>query len=456
MTEYSNYLNKMLINKNCDIYELYDRFSAVEPPFGLQALIRTKHLHKVHTQHSRNFIEWLADSVINCAKCDKHKLISYFFLIEKVCDPLIFWRNITCNAEDKDALIQESVKILQSLNSDIQDHFTSDYYKERLRREFKVLISSGEWANVHEKTLHNAMSFKHAVNYLLSNTFYILYVHSKALLITTLENKDDIPLIWGIMSNAGVNITLDIAHATKSHSLLFCCYASILSEHNHRDLTEAQEQTLTSLIAKTSNTDFFPHLMNIVARYPSRYPKLQTALGKALAKSKSPTAVIQYLEAINLRSIDFHDSCRKAVAECLSSFAAQADKERLQTAWGNAYRIWSDWKFDISSKDDVYLLDIKASALDYAIVRYFLDCCSAEERDKFIEKRLDGLNRISEQWYESHIDLKNHWNLELSQLQPVFQANEITKDPSQPYLIIDKFYTLDAIQNNKYVQAYIS
>ncbi|MEZ8881576.1 hypothetical protein BCT53_03905 [Vibrio lentus] len=456
MIEYDNYLSDVLIAESNDTYDLYDKFNAAECPLGLRELCRGRYQHKVRTQASNDFIKWLTDSVLNYENRAKNKLESYFFLIEKISSPMCFWRNILCTSKQIAPLIQDSVNIIQSLKSDIQEPFISDYHREKLILEFQSLGNCGDWAKVHEKTFHSAPYFKHSINYLLSNALAILYVHSKEKLIECLEDKKDIPLIWGLMSHAGVDVTLDIAHSTESHSLLFCCYASLLSQHKEQSFSQDQDCSFTSLLEKTASSEFFSHVLNIVARYPSRYPNIQDLLGSALAKSKNSDAITQYLGSIGLRSIEFNDPCRKIVAKCLTAFANDASIEHQRVAWKAAYHIWFDWKFDISNKDDVYLFETKASALDYAIVRYFLDCCSTEDRKKFVDERLEGLNIISEAWYESQTDLKSHWNLELSLLQPVFQANEIIRSPSQPYLMVDRFYSLETIQNNQYIQAYIN
>ena len=169
------------------------------------------------------------------------------------------------------------------------------------------------------------------------------------------------------------------------------------------------------------------HWMKILNTYPSRYPHIQMSLGKALALTTSDHAIQSYFKAIYLYTLEFNDIGRQSVSECLESFSQFANDEKQKMVWKTAFKIWHSWDFGIGDKDG-HLSEVKASALDYAVTRYYLDCYDSAERKAFSEELIENLNNIDSVWHQTSSKHITYWYLQYSKFQPLHHAEEVSKN----------------------------
>jgi hypothetical protein len=186
------------------------------------------------------------------------------------------------------------------------------------------------------------------------------------------------------------------------------------------------------LIKMSADPGRWRDLMDIFNRYPVRYPRLQDALGRALA-SVPLQAREAYIAAIQLNDVAFDDAGRENVAACLRAFQAQANRNQREAMWRLAYDRWSAWDFGRSDAN-THLLQIRASLLDYAIVGYAIECLGVNAA---MQARVDILAKslsLHQSWYLSASAMMTDWNRSLSSFQPFGHAEHILAGNDEDWL----------------------
>ncbi|KAA0070457.1 hypothetical protein CIW50_26775 [Tardiphaga sp. P9-11] len=190
---------------------------------------------------------------------------------------------------------------------------------------------------------------------------------------------------------------------------------------------------LDVLITKMSaDPDRWRTLMDIFNRYPVRYPRLQEALGTALAGVPLP-AIEAYIAAVQLHDVALDDTGRENVATCLRAFQACASRSQREAMWKLAYDRWFTWDFGRLDPQP-HLLGIRASILDYAIVGYAIECLGPNAA---MQVRIDIVSKaltLHQNWYLSSSDMVADWNRSLSWLQPFAHAEYVLANSNEDWL----------------------
>lgn len=116
--------------------------------------------------------------------------------------------------------------------------------------------------------------------------------------------------------------------------------------------------------------------MLVMNEFPSRYPEIQPALGRTLSGA-SATALEGYLTPLSM-----NDLSRPAVTQALEAFRSSAIETSRRTFWAMAYRRWQHWDFG-TTEGSKSLFHVVTSALDYAVVGYFIEGVDSKARDDF-------------------------------------------------------------------------
>jgi hypothetical protein len=210
-------------------------------------------------------------------------------------------------------------------------------------------------------------------------------------------------------------------------------FAALRSAVYRRGHPPPTVQALDFLLIKMSaDPGRWRDLMDVFNRYPVRYPRLQDALGWALA-SVPLQAREAYIAAIQLNDVAFDDAGRENVAACLRAFQAQANRNQREAMWRLAYDRWSAWDFG-RSDPNTHLLQIRASLLDYAIVGYAIECLGANAA---MQARVDILAKslsLNQSWYLSASAMMTDWNRSLSSFQPFGHAEHILAGNNEDWL----------------------
>jgi len=135
-------------------------------------------------------------------------------------------------------------------------------------------------------------------------------------------------------------------------------------------------------------------------RYPVRHGFIQRALGRALSHGRLE-AIHAYVDAIDM---DIGGLSAREVASCLEEFARQASIELQHALWERAFHRWSAWNFGEREKRS--LMDVGRSALDYAVIRWLVDCMPETEIRAELAV-IDGrIAALSNKWFESSTEFR--------------------------------------------------
>lgn len=132
--------------------------------------------------------------------------------------------------------------------------------------------------------------------------------------------------------------------------------------------------------------------MSVMNQYPSRYPEIQPALGRTLSRA-SASVMEGYLTSLSM-----DDFSRPAVTQALEAFRNSAPETAKRTLWAMAYKRWQNWALG-TTEGSKSLFDVRTSALDFAVVGYFVECANAQERDAFAADLARRAKSIEHDWH---------------------------------------------------------
>ena len=194
-------------------------------------------------------------------------------------------------------------------------------------------------------------------------------------------------------------------------------------------LTSESQERLTNLLVKVAqDVPRWNAWMRAFNTYPSRFPALQRPLGKALA-SAPHSALADYVAAVWLFPQPFgqQQPGRRAIAECLGEFSADASSDQRSALWKLAYRRWRDWDFNKADTHQ-HLTAINGSCLDYALVAYAMECMDEPARNNAMQALRTEILSLEHIWHASHSDIITSWNRLLSRFQPYAHAATLAKN----------------------------
>ncbi|MEA2873863.1 MAG: hypothetical protein QOH67_3839, partial [Hyphomicrobiales bacterium] len=238
--------------------------------------------------------------------------------------------------------------------------------------------------------------------------------------MSVLAGVDDALLATSFVGAIGDEDTcLELAVACNSQHFEF---AALRGSANRRQSAPMGSAANSLLVKLSADPRRWHDLMDIFNRYPVRYPRLQKALGRALASV--PLAAIQDIAAIHLHDVAFDDGGRDNVAACLRAFREQATRDQREAMWRLAYDRWSAWDF-ARSESETNLLQIRGSVLDYAIVGYAIECLDINTAAKTRSDILTRCLGLHQNWYVSATAMTTGWNRCLSSFQPFGHGEHI-------------------------------
>lgn len=412
---------------------------------GLDFLMMNKEIgHIVLNQDAIFVLQWLSRKINTLDNIDLESAKSIFFLIGLVSNHIDFWSCFKFdNDKVKDAFIHLSECMMNSVSSEICFNFMTDYHEQKHQESFKTLIAESNWSKIYSTYHRYHDVFKNSLGYNIRNALAVLYYFDIKSLRSILDFKHDIPFMWGIMSVLNKSQAMNIALETTNQTLKFCALSSVFPFPSKDSLNEHESSNLVQVFLDLmKDENLWSHWMKILNTYPLRYPYIQSSLGVALAQTTSDNALQTYFYKIDLHIVDFCDVSRVSVSNCLESFSQLADKEQQKSAWRVAFEIWDNWAFGIKEKDG-HLFEIRASVLDYAITRYYLDCYDSEERKAMSNELLGRLHDIDNVWHQTPSKYTTYWYFYNSKLQPIYHADTVSKDASMHCLMQKNLYKHD-------------
>ena len=458
--EIDNQLNELLqdairLSQRDNTVDLYRKAESIQ---GLDFLLKSRELKStVLNQDAISVLKWLNNRIINLGNTDIETTKGIFFLVGLVSNHSDFWSSLRgfCDKSSKQ-LIEHSILIINSLSTTVRFDFITKYHEDERKEHLRKIVSDNNWSKIYDEYHRNHENYKYYICYNLKSAFTLLYYLDEKSLMSILDVKRDIPFMWGMMDLMGKSKALDIALETTNQTLKFCALSSVLPFSGREPLSEYENDKLVKVfLAFMNNENIWQHWMRILNTYPSRYPQIQLSLGKAMAQTTSDNAIQCYFKAIYLYAVDFQDIGRNSVAECLESFSKLASEEEQKSAWSSAFEIWDNWDFGVKNRDG-YLFEIKASTLDYAVTKYYLECFDSEGRKLLIEELYSKLNNIDNVWHQTSSKHTTYWYLQNSKFQPLYHAEEVSRNTSLPCLIQGKLYKHNYGEYDNYIQYMIN
>lgn len=373
------------------------------------------------TETFAGVIRWLQISIADWSPSDTN-LIALVLTIGHIA------RNNRLLQTLPDTFIQNPAFIKEI--SSIISHITSAYIpclgfsrnEAQLRiSELDQALTDNNWNYINDNYIYLESIIPST---LTTSCINILNRWNSCALTDACNNIHNIFRAYTIISVLDQHSTLNLASKTTSNTMRFACVYGKLHQPHH-DLSEAEVTLLSNaFIAASKCAKTWKGWMAIFNRYPSRFPTIQSSLGKALAKMPDES-IFTYIDTLELSA--FNNEVRKLVTTCLSQFKSIASKEKRSVAWQYAYSQWDKWSFGKNHSESSLLMKISRSTLDYALVGFYLECKTSKEREEIIQNLVGHLSKIGNLWHSSKMDCTAVWCHIQSTLQPVIHAENVAK-----------------------------
>lgn len=310
--------------------------------------------------------------------------------------------------------------------------------------QFETAISNKDWVKISD--LLRAFEQSLFPNFLLAEMIKLLAALDFTRLCNAFCDSQDVIILITSVYALTTEQNLLLGVRSGNPFVEFVTFYYVLSGRCNKNGFNSEEEIQIVNILKKVSKDVvrFKAWMDIFNKYPVRYPILQTALGLFLAKSNEESIFDIYISSIELDASN--NVCRES-EKCFDTFRKNSNIESRKIMWNKSYERWIEWKFEINMTDK-YLFKVSFSLLDFALVGYFLECLSEDERNQYQQDILDKMNNLNVQWYKNKSDFITHWYLLLSHFQPVVHASKITENDS--WIMKDIYYTPNQFSNNTY------
>lgn len=172
--------------------------------------------------------------------------------------------------------------------------------------------------------------------------------------------------------------------------------------------------------------------MSVMNAFPSRYPQIQSAIGRTL--SGASASILQgYLTPL---SMDDHSS--QAVTQAFEAFRSSAPETARRALWAIAFKRWQDWDFG-TTEESKCLFRVARSALDFAVVGYFVECVDSQGRDAFAANLARRAQALEHAWHPSESPLLTERLKLISTYQLLAHAESVISNQSS-WLPSDTLY----------------
>lgn len=236
------------------------------------------------------------------------------------------------------------------------------------------------------------------------------------ILSNTLEPIQIIALIQSL-EMAHQRRIFQVAINSENWPLKFLAFRLSISSANPKIIESFEEEWETLLNQAALNEVEWLKWLAVFNSYPSRYPRLQRSMGKALC-IMSAASIRHYFRALKLSTA----SRRTDLWETFTVVSLHSNEDQRKLVWTLAYERWIDWQFNDEISHSFN--DIQTSSLDLALVFYFRTNLSGEEMEIHLDKLKNDYLIIQQEWHESIISYRHKLNLHLSSYQPLGQSIE--------------------------------
>jgi hypothetical protein len=301
---------------------------------------------------------------------------------------------------------------------------------ERLA-QLKIAAASHDWQHV--TTVSGYLGFGHH-SLIDRQALRLLCATDETLLAEALDGVKNSLAVAEVVYGQPAKLGLHFARSCNSPALRFWAMFRSLGEHPleaSKSLTDGWQILLEQTMG---DVDEWRQWMKVLVSSPGRFPSLQPALGQALCRA-SAAAIESYFGSMDLGIGSTHG--REAVAACLEVVRLTAPALQRQKIWQIAYERWRQWGFGSNgSFEPTYPWK---SPVDFAVVGYFVECCSHRERAAEVARLTRSAESVKRNWFSSQPAQNGQWFRQISAFQPLAHAMSVVDD-GRPWLQTDNLY----------------
>lgn len=361
-----------------------------------------------------------------------------------------FWKFLKkSNITLSQPLIEQSQLTLSKLRCEFKLDETRNVpiHEEESLERFLSAISNKDWKEISDLwRMFNNNPLLHLED---RQRLLMLDYFEPSLLVSTFKDTNDIPILMHIMYELRVETAFLIGYETTNEYLEFASVHSTLNNPKGKALFKDTEvELLTSVLCKCMNdSKKFNTWMDIFNKYPPYYQNIQESLGEALAINASDENLDVYIKSIPLSNHGDNES-RKVVSECLASFVRFANPNKRKVLWSFAYKYWKEWCFGEKESNN-YMFNVSFSNLDFAIIGYYKEFISAEEKAEVKKVLVENMHSFENKWHSSFSAATTYWYRNLSFYQTIEHAYKATEEPDT-WLLLGGYYIPEQFHENKY------
>ncbi len=357
--------------------------------------------------------QWLVNQLIETSTSPSNAPLLQVLQIASALDlgPGQLWRELASVGPLRGDRLKDIRQLLLSRKIELRQ----SRYMGDVAKVFQDGCNEYDWQSI-DSVLRHVLGFYDAP---LSRAARALSIFSPSDLEYTLgEMQDVVTIIAVIESLEPIQEfkTLEIA-ATSTNWALKLCALRMSLEHEKNSIKHEFEDVWEQLLSQAAkNNQEWPKWVAVFNGFPSRYPALQRAMGRALC-TMSHGAIAQYFDALRMSTA----SRREDLGSAFKIVQQHSDEAQRKLIWMLAYQRWKAWDFD---KDDPtrHLFSIQTSPLDLAVTDYCRECLDKDERGAYENKLRTEFFNVNGAWYEEVSDYISALNRHLSRYQPLGHA----------------------------------
>jgi hypothetical protein len=363
--------------------------------------------------HAYGLFQWLVSQLVETSTAPLNAPLIQVLQIASALDigPGQLWTELASVGPLRGDRLQDIRQLLLSRKIEIRESRHMDH----AAKIFKDGCNEYDWQSI-DSVLHHILGFYDAP---VSRAARALSIFSPSDLEYTLGKMQDVITIIAVIESLKPIQEFKILEAavgSTNWALKFCALRLSL-EHEKTSIEHEFENAWEELLSQAAqNNQEWPKWAAVFNAFPSRYPALQRAMGRALC-TMPHGAIAQYFDAIRMSTA----SRREDLANVFKTVQQHNDEVQRKLIWMLAYERWKAWDFD---KDDPtrHLFSIQTSPLDLAVTAYYLECLGRDERGACEDELRTEFYSVNGAWYEEVSDYISALNRHLSRYQPLGHA----------------------------------
>ncbi|HDS1796692.1 hypothetical protein [Pseudomonas putida] len=363
--------------------------------------------------HAHGLFQWLASQLLETSNAPLNSPLIQVLQIASALDLGAgqLWKELASVGPLRRERLQDIRQLLLSGKIEIRE----SRHVGQVAKIFKDGCNNYDWQSI-DSVLHHILGFYDSP---ISRAARALSIFAPSDLEYALGKMQDvITIIALIESLEPIKEFKMLGAAASSANWALKFFALRLSlEHKKSGVEHELESAWEELLIQAAqNNQEWPKWAAVFNTFPSRYPGLQRAMGRALC-TMSHEAVAQYFNAIRMSTA----SRREDLANVFKTVQRHNDEAQRKLIWKLAYNRWKAWDFDMDDPNR-RLFSIQTSPLDLAITAYYLECLDRDERSAYEDELRTEFYIINSAWYEEISDYISALNRHLSRYQPLGHA----------------------------------